>query len=457
MNRIAEDAAPAGTGTRPVTIMVAVASGFVMAMLDVTIINVALKAMQDSLSLSLTALVWVVDAYTLSFAALLLWGGALANRFGSRAIYQTGLAIFVAASLLCSTAGTSGMLIAARLLQGVGAALFMPSSLSLLTLAFPPGPLRVRMIGIWGALVSAAMAFGPFVGGVLVNVIGWRSIFWVNLPVGLVGLWLTHRHVARSPRHAGSLNGFGHVLGATALAALSFTLIQGPSDGWTSTPIVSSALLTCVALAGFVMRERIGRHRILSTALIRNAHFVAGSILGLAINFAILAEIFLLSLYLQQQRGESALQTGLHLFPLMTMFGAGNLASARVSARLGARGTLLTGLALATIGAVALVDIVQMPYWVLALAIGVSNFGAGQAIPAMNLSVMQSAGPADANLAAASLNASRQIGSLLGVAIASVTLHGVADASAATAGGFGVIAAAYAGGLALVFRYLRPG
>lgn len=118
---------------------------------------------------------------------------------------------------------------------------------------------------------------------------------------------------------------------------------------------------------------------------------------------------------------------------------------------------MLTGLALATIGAVALVDIVQMPYWVLALAIGVSNFGAGQAIPAMNLSVMQSAGPADANLAAASLNASRQIGSLLGVAIASVTLHGVADASAATAGGFGVIAAAYAGGLALVFRYLRPG
>ncbi|WP_235442856.1 MFS transporter, partial [Caballeronia mineralivorans] len=233
MNPSAADAAPAGTGAsgaRPATIMVAVASGFVMAMLDVTIVNVALKAMQDSLSLSLTTLVWVVDAYTLSFAALLLLGGALADRFGSKTIYLTGLVIFVAASLLCAAATTSAMLIAARLLQGVGAALFMPSSLSLLTLAFPPGALRVRMIGIWGALVSAAMAFGPFVGGVLVNAIGWRSIFWVNLPVGLIGLWLTHRHVARSPRHAGPLNGFGHLFGAAALTALSLTLIQRRLD-----------------------------------------------------------------------------------------------------------------------------------------------------------------------------------------------------------------------------------
>ena len=460
MNPSAADTAPAGTGAgsaRPATIMIAVATGFVMAMLDVTIVNVALKAMQDSLSLSLTALVWVVDAYALSFAALLLLGGALADRFGSKTIYLTGLVIFVTASLLCAAAATSAMLIAARLLQGVGAALFMPSSLSLLTLAFPPGALRVRMIGIWGALVSAAMAFGPFVGGVLVNAIGWRSIFWVNLPVGLIGLWLTHRHVARSPRHAGPLNGFGHLFGAAALIALSLTLIQGPSAGWTSPVIVGSALATLLAVAAFVVRERRARHRILSIALLNNPRFVAGSILGLAINFAILAEIFLIGLYLQQQRGESPLQTGFHLFPLMAMFAAGNLASARVSARLGGRGTLLSGLALATLGTAALIDIPRMPYWALSLAIGVANFGAGQAIPAMNLAVMQAAGPAEANLAAASLNASRQIGSLLGVAIASVALHAIADPELATATGFAVIAAAYAGGLGLVFKTLRPG
>ncbi|MBN3814831.1 MFS transporter, partial [Paraburkholderia sp. Ac-20347] len=196
-------------GARPATIMVALACGFVMAMLDVTIVNVALKAMQTSLAISLTTLVWVVDAYALSFAALLLFGGALANRYGSKTLYLIGLALFVAASVLCASATTPAALIAARLLQGGGAALFMPSSLSLLTQAFPPGPLRTRMIGIWGALVSAAMALGPCVGGVLVDAIGWRSIFWVNLPVGIAGLWLTQRHVARSPRHAGPLNGAG--------------------------------------------------------------------------------------------------------------------------------------------------------------------------------------------------------------------------------------------------------
>ena len=224
----------ASAAARPVLVMVALACGFVMAMLDVTIVNVALKAMETSLSMSLTALVWVVDAYTLSFAALLLLGGALANRYGSKAIYVAGLALFVGASVLCAAAQSRGALVAARLAQGVGAALFMPSSLSLLTLAFPPGPMRTRMIGIWGALVSAAMALGPCVGGVLVDAIGWRGIFWVNLPVGAAGLWLTYRHIARAPRHPGPLNALGHLFGALALAALSFTLIEGPSAGWRS-------------------------------------------------------------------------------------------------------------------------------------------------------------------------------------------------------------------------------
>ncbi|RQR90224.1 MULTISPECIES: MFS transporter [unclassified Burkholderia] len=456
------NAAPAAGATgapaaRPAHVLVALACGFVMAMLDVTIVNVALKAMQGSLDMSLTALVWVVDAYTLSFAALLLFGGALANRYGPRAIYVAGLALFVAASVLCAAAQTSGMLVAARLLQGVGAALFMPSSLSLLTLAFPAGPVRTRMIGIWGALVSAAMAIGPCIGGVLVDAIGWRGIFWVNLPVGLAGLWLTCRHVEHSPRHPGPLNTIGHLLGALALAALSYTLIEGPGTGWRSPAIVAGAAATFAAGAAFVWRERRARDRILPPALLRNRRFVAGGLLGLAINFGILAEIFLLSLYLQQTRGASALRAGFELFPLMAMFGIGNLASARVSARLGPRGTLLAGLALATLGSAALIGIEALPYTTLAIAVGIANFGAGQAIPAMNLVVMQSAGPADANLAAASLNASRQIGSLVGVAIASVVLHAIASPERSTAAGFAVIASVYLAGFAIVFRRIDPG
>ncbi|MDR5664382.1 MFS transporter [Burkholderia cenocepacia] len=447
----------ASAAARPVLVMVALACGFVMAMLDVTIVNVALKAMETSLSMSLTALVWVVDAYTLSFAALLLLGGALANRYGSKAVYVAGLALFVGASVLCAAAQSSGALVAARLAQGVGAALFMPSSLSLLTLAFPPGPMRTRMIGIWGALVSAAMALGPCVGGVLVDAIGWRGIFWVNLPVGAAGLWLTYRHIARAPRHPGPLNALGHLFGALALAALSFTLIEGPSAGWRSPAIIAGVAVTLAAIAAFVLRERYATSRILSPALLANRRFVAGSTLGLAINFGILAEIFLLSLYLQNVRGASALVAGFELFPLMAMFGIGNLASAKVSARLGARRTLLTGLALAALGSVALVGVATMPYPVLALAVGLANFGAGQAIPAMNLVVMQSADAADANLAAASLNASRQIGSLVGIAIASVILHVIDDPDRATAVGFAVIAALYALGFAIVFRAIHAG
>ncbi|PRG07308.1 MFS transporter [Burkholderia ambifaria] len=447
----------ASAAARPVLVMVALACGFVMAMLDVTIVNVALKAMETSLSMSLTALVWVVDAYTLSFAALLLLGGALANRYGSKAVYVAGLVLFVGASVLCAAAQSSAALVAARLAQGVGAALFMPSSLSLLTLAFPPGPMRTRMIGIWGALVSAAMALGPCVGGVLVEAIGWRGIFWVNLPVGAAGLWLTYRHIAWAPRHPGPLNALGHLFGALALAALSFTLIEGPSAGWRSPSIIAGAAATLAATAAFALRERYASSRIVSLALLANRRFVAGSALGLAINFGILAEIFLLSLYLQNVRGASALVVGFELFPLMAMFGIGNLASAKVSARLGPRRTLLTGLALATLGSVALVGVAAMPYLALAIAVGLANFGAGQAIPAMNLVVMQSADAADANLAAASLNASRQIGSLVGIAIASVILHVVDDPDRATAVGFAVIAALYALGFAIVFRAIHAG
>jgi DHA2 family methylenomycin A resistance protein-like MFS transporter len=436
-------------------VLVAVATGFVMAMLDVTIVNVALKAIQGDFSISLTALVWVVDGYTLSFAALLLLGGELATRFGAKRVYLAGLAIFVFASAMCGLASSPAILVAARLLQGGGAALFMPSSLSLLTLAFPSGPLRSKMIGIWGALVSAAMALGPFVGGILVESIGWRGIFWVNLPIGLAGLWMTHRHVAASPRRAGALNGFGHVLGALSLAALSLVLIQGPSTGWTSPLILASAGVALLSAGAFAWREQHAQTRILPAALLGNAQFVTGTLLGLAINFAIFAEIFLLSLYLQEQRGASPLDAGFQLFPLMAMFAAGNLSSAFASARLGGRGALLMGLATAAFASLPLIGIASMPYWMIAVFVGVANFGAGQAIPAMNLMVMHAAGPMEGNIAAAALNTNRQVGSLLGVAVASLILHGIANADMATAVGFAVITASYGFGLLLMIRASR--
>src|SRR5258707_3355252 len=167
--------------------LVTVAVGYVMAMLDVTVVNVALHSIRDDLSMSLAGQVWIVDGYTLTFAALLLAGGGLANRYGARAVYVFGLAAFVAASALCAVATSGGELIGARLLQGVTAALFIPSSLGLLVRAYPDERERARILGLWSAIVSASWAAGPLVGGLLISWLGWRAIFWLNLPLGLFG------------------------------------------------------------------------------------------------------------------------------------------------------------------------------------------------------------------------------------------------------------------------------
>ncbi|HEX7689241.1 MAG TPA: MFS transporter, partial [Burkholderiaceae bacterium] len=190
--------------------LVTVALGFVMAMLDVTVVNVALGDVRADLSASLSTLVWVVDGYTLSFAALLLAGGALANRFGARAVYVVGLALFVVASILCGAAPGAAALVAARLLQGCAAALFIPSSLGLLTLAYPDHAVRARMLGLWAAVVSMSAASGPLVGGVVVTWLGWRAIFLLNVPIGLAGIWLARRHLVATTGRPQALNLAAH-------------------------------------------------------------------------------------------------------------------------------------------------------------------------------------------------------------------------------------------------------
>ncbi|MDE1181901.1 MFS transporter [Paraburkholderia sp.] len=436
--------------------LVAVAVGFIMAMLDVTIVNVALKTMQTSLSMSLTALVWVVDAYTLSFAALLLFGGACANRVGAKRIYLCGLAIFVVASLLCGVSLNAAMLLFARLLQGVGAALFMPSSLSLLTEAFPVGPTRTKMIGIWGALVSAAMALGPLCGGVLIASFGWRSIFLVNLPIGVAGLWLARRCIAESPRVPRRLNAMGHVFGVIGLGALSYALIEGPATGWTAPVIVACIGVALLSACAFIVRERHAQERIFPLSLIAERQFSGGTLVGLLINFAVFAEIFQLSLFLQHVRNASPLQVGLQLSPLMALFAVGNLSSARVSARFGARRALLGGLSVATLASLSLFYLPAMPFAMIACLVGVANLGAGEAIPAMNLAVMQAAGAQHSNIAAATLNASRQIGSLLGVAVMSIILQATVSMVRAASVSFIVIALAFLLSALVVLRTFRP-
>ncbi|CAN7629531.1 MFS transporter [Duganella sp. LjRoot269] len=458
MNTQTTTAAVPARQVPPLLMLMTLAIGFVMAMIDVTAVNTALSDISVSLAVPLAGLVWVVDGYTLTFAALLMAGGALADRYGPKNVYQGGLSVFILGSILCAVAPSGNALIAARLLQGAGAALFMPSSLSLMTHAYENQATRARMLGTWSAIVGCSSAAGPLVGGLLVHEFGWRSVFWVNVPIGLAGIVLTQVLAPATPRHERALSMFSHLLSVAALAALSFVLIEGPVLGWGSVQVLGAAAAAIGAAFLLVRRERTGAHPLLPRALFETPAFAAANGVGFLINFAVFGQLFLLSLYIQQS-GADALHTGLKLIPMMAAFAVGNLTSGRITARVGTRPPmmygLLVGLSMAVLMLAGLSP--QTPYWLLVLGTVVMNVAIGIAIPGMTATVMLVAGKAHANSAAAALNANRQIGALVGVAMMGTVLHMVPDWAWRLPLAFGLITSAYAGALCLVYRYVKLG
>lgn len=405
-------------------VILAVSLGFVMAMLDVTVVNVALGDIQAELHTSLSTLVWTIDAYTLTFAALLLFGGALADRIGAKRAYMFGLMWFVVASALCGAARSGPGLIAARLVQGAGAAFFMPSSLSLLTQSFPDRVVRTRLLGMWGAIVATAAGSGPLIGGVLVSELGWRSIFYLNLPIGILGIALTGLILKPSVRRHHPFDVPTHALIMTALAGLSYGLIEGPSLGWLSVPIITAALIAVLACGAVFARERVAGHPVIPHTLAYNTRFWILNSMGFAINFVMFGEIFAVSMFLQRARGASALMTGLEMLPMMCMLSVMNLGSGYLCVRWGIRKVILIGMLATTCGC--LLTAVfgnDSSIWMLTLSVALCNAGLGFAIPAMINGVMHEASGHDANVGAATLNANRQIGALAGVAAVGIVLH----------------------------------
>ncbi|NVE01514.1 MFS transporter [Massilia sp. BJB1822] len=439
-----------------IVLLFTLAIGFVMAMIDVTAVNTALGSISADLHVPLSGLVWVVDGYTLTFAAFLLAGGALADRIGARQTYQGGLLVFVAGSLACALAPSGNALVAARLLQGTGAALFMPSSLSLLTHAAPNDTARTRMVGTWSALVGCAATVGPLVGGLLVHEFGWRSVFWINLPLGLAGIVLAQMLAPAPAAHRRPLSMLSHVLGVLTLAALSFLLIEGPVRGWTSASVVAASFFALLFAGVLVWRERAAAHPILPRALLASSSFAAANFTGFLINFAVFGQIFLLSLFFQQAHGSNALETGMKILPMLAASTIGNFLSGRVIARTGTRPSLLGGLAVsALMGAVLTRTGPHTPYLLMMAGVLVMYLAIGLAIPAMTTTVMQVAGKTHANIAAAALNANRQIGALVGVAAMGSILHAVEDWGWRLTLGFGAIGLAYGIACLLVHQRVR--
>ncbi|WP_317452087.1 MULTISPECIES: MFS transporter [unclassified Streptomyces] len=424
--------------------LTALATGFVMAALDVTVINVAGSAIQDQLGASLPELTWIVDSYVLVFSSLLLLAGGLANRLGAKNVYLWGMAVFFVASLGCALAPDAGFLIAARLLQGVGAALFMPSSLSLLVFSFPEKRERTRMLGLWSAIVATSAGLGPTVGGLLVSAFGWQSIFILNLPIGIVGMLLTKRCIVATEVRPTKLAVPGHLLWIVALAALSFALIEGPRLGWgAGEMLVAYAVLVAAALS-LVVRERRAANLVMPWSLFKRPRFAGANLVGFLFNLALYGSMFMLSLYLQHARGSSPFRAGLELLPMTIWFPLANIVYSRISARFSNGALLTVFLLVAGIASLTMVTVsAETPYWVLAVAVGLANIGAGIISPGMTAALVDAAGAEHTNVAGSVLNANRQIGTLVGIAAMGVVLGTTSDWDRGPAWCFAVVGVAY--------------
>lgn len=399
-------------------VLAAICIGFFMVLLDSSVVNVALKKIQENLGADLSGLQWVVDGYALVFASLQLTTGALGDRLGSKRVFLAGLLVFTAASALCGLASTLWALLAARALQGVGAALLVPASLSLISHSFLKSEERAKAMGAWSAAGGAALAAGPVVGGLLIDALGWRSIFFINLPVGAVAYGLTVRFVSGFPRSKPrEFDLAGQVVWVAALCCLTFALIEGSAQGWNSVPIVSALGMFAVTAIAFIALERQAESSMLPLGLFAVPTFSAAALAALLQNFAYYGVVFLLSLFLQQVRSYSPLVTGLAFLPMTgTVVFASTLAG-RLTGRFGPRVPMVSGLALCSAGLFGLTTIsATTSYAIIFIILLPIGFGAGLSVPPMATALIGAAPKDQSGIASGILNTSRQVGGLLGVA-----------------------------------------
>ncbi|MFF7295591.1 DHA2 family efflux MFS transporter permease subunit [Streptomyces sp. NPDC008265] len=413
---------PAAPAARPGPTLFAACLGFVVVILDVSVVNVASKALTAEFGDSLAGLEWVINGYTLTFAAFLLTAGALGDRFDPRRIFVAGFALFAVTSLACGAAPTLATLITARVLQGVGAALIVPSSLSLVNTNFPDPAQRTRAVSLWAAAGGLALALGPVVGGLLVDTLGWRSIFYVNLPIAAVGILLTQRYAQaappRDPSRRRSLDLPGQVLAIAGLGALTAAIVEANARGWGDALVVTCIVVFAAALIGLLAVERRSADPMLPLHLFGRRAFSATSLIGVLLNFAFYGLIFVFSLFFQQVWEYSPLTAGLAFLPMTGAIMAANLACGPLVKKYGARSVLLTGNLLAAVGYLAVVPAVGSDsYPAVIVQFLVAGFGIGLVVPAMTNAMLGAADPANAGIASGVLNASRQLGGLVGVAV----------------------------------------
>jgi DHA2 family methylenomycin A resistance protein-like MFS transporter len=400
-------------------ILGALCLGYFMVILDTTVVNVALPDIQRQLGASFSSLQWVVDGYALVFASLLLTGGGLTDRCGGRRAYLLGFALFTTASVLCGIAPTMAWLLTARAVQGVGAALLVPASLSLLRTTFPETSRRASAIAIWAATAGVAAGSGPVIGGFLIDLFDWRSAFLVNLPFGLLGLFLTVKHATSEPVTTnGCFDGWGPIASVVALGGLTTAFIVSGSHGWANPAVLTALVLGIAGLVLLIVAESRAIQPMLPLALFKRRAFSAVTAIGFLLNFGFYGQLFLLALYFQQSRGLSPSTTGLALLPETGMALFANLVSGRVTARFGPRWPMATGLLCGSAGLLALIPSTgSTGYLPVAIALVAVGFGAALTVPAVTALILEVAPGHQSGISAGVLNSARQTGGVLGVAM----------------------------------------
>jgi DHA2 family methylenomycin A resistance protein-like MFS transporter len=400
---------------RGVTVLALVAS--FMVFVDGTIVNLALAQLATHLHATHTQLEWVLNAYTLSFAAVMLGAGALTDTLGAKRAFVAGLLVFTVSSAVCAAAPSMLVLNLARLVQGAGSALLLPSALVLATATAADAQTRNRLVGWWAAAGGVGMAAGPLLGGALVAVANWRAVFAVNVLIGIPAIVWSLRSMPALARRGRRLDLPGMGTAAALIGGLVFVLIEAPTRGWLSPAVLAAAALTVVGLAGFIGAERSTRTALLPRGVYTDPRFVTTAAQGALFNFAFYGLLFALSLTLQQGRGLSALASGLLFLPLTGLISVGGLSAAPLAQRFGRPAVLRAGQAVLalTLLAVAWASTASA-LWPLVLALVPAGYSSGMLVGTMTAQSIAAVTPDLHGAASAAFNTSRQLGGAIGVA-----------------------------------------
>jgi EmrB/QacA subfamily drug resistance transporter len=399
--------------------LAAVAFGLFMIMLDNTVVNVALPSIEKDLHISISQLEWIVTAYALVFAALLITGGKLADLFGRRKIFIVGLAIFSLSSLACGFAPSAGFLIGARAVQGIGAALMNPATLSIITATFPPRQ-RGQAIGIWAGVSALALAIGPLAGGLIVDNIGWNWIFFVNVPVGAVGIVVSYFFIreSRDRSHEQSVDFPGLLTSGGALFALSYALIEGNQRGWASAEILGLLAAAAVLLVAFIMLESRQRLPMLDLSLFRIGSFVGANLVAMLVSLGMFGVFFFVSLYVQNILGYSPTRAGAIFLPMTILIILIAPVAGKASDKIGGRWLMGGGMTILSVSLLLYQRVgLHSTFWTLFPAMILGGIGMALTMSPMTSVAMASVPVDKAGVGSGVLNSFRQVGGAIGIAL----------------------------------------